>query len=46
MPLRGGCFVGAKNAITLWRQRQAVLWSTPMRSPAFLVDCPSRIVSA
>ena len=46
IPLKAGCSAGVKNAMTLCRQRHAVLWSTSMRAAALRVESPSRIVSA
>ena len=46
IPPRGGCSVGAENAMTLCRQRHAVLWLSSTSMPVRRVDNPSRIVSA
>jgi hypothetical protein len=46
MPPSGGASTGAKKAITLCRQRQAVLWFMSTRAAARRVEWPLRIVSA
>lgn len=46
MPPNGGDSTGVRNAITLCRQRQAVLWFMSTRAAARRVDSPSRKVSA